>query len=50
MSTYDPMLQDEKFVFEEHKPLNQEHTKNIRTNHLCMNAMGHASQGQWSKE
>jgi hypothetical protein len=30
MSTYDPMLQDRKVVFEEHKPPNQEHTKNIR--------------------
>jgi hypothetical protein len=38
MSTYEPMIQDGKVVFEEHKPLNQEHAKNTRTYHLCMNA------------
>jgi hypothetical protein len=34
MSTYEPMLQDWKVVFEEHKPLNQEQAKNTRKYHL----------------
>jgi hypothetical protein len=38
MSTYEPMLQDRKVVFEEHKPLNQEQPNNTRTHDLCMNA------------